>query len=126
MADAPDKRLREVMAAFVVIGECMPRHRAREFIRFLKKIDRAAAALASREGVELVRIARRASPSHSFLGNFFFLRENFGLGRGIDCQGWHDPAALRYRTNIARWCSGCVGSCRGHTGKPYHSHRQGL
>jgi hypothetical protein len=26
-----------------VIGECLPRHRAKEFIRFLKKIDRAAA-----------------------------------------------------------------------------------
>src|SRR5271170_7684440 len=24
-----------------VIGECLPRHRAKEFIRFLKKIDRA-------------------------------------------------------------------------------------
>jgi transposase len=26
-----------------IIGECMPRHRAREFIRFLKKIDRVVA-----------------------------------------------------------------------------------
>jgi transposase len=26
-----------------VIGECMPRHRAKEFIRFLKKIDRVVA-----------------------------------------------------------------------------------
>ena len=26
-----------------VIGECLPRHRAKEFIRFLKKIDRAVA-----------------------------------------------------------------------------------
>ena len=25
------------------IGECLPRHRAKEFIRFLKKIDRTAA-----------------------------------------------------------------------------------
>jgi transposase len=26
-----------------VIGECLPRHRTKEFIRFLKKIDRAVA-----------------------------------------------------------------------------------
>jgi len=26
-----------------VIGECLPRHRAKEFIRFLKKIDRTVA-----------------------------------------------------------------------------------
>ena len=26
-----------------VIGECLPRHRAKEFIRFLKKINRAVA-----------------------------------------------------------------------------------
>jgi len=25
----------------VVIGDCMPRHRAREFLRFLRRIDRS-------------------------------------------------------------------------------------
>ena len=29
----------------IVIGECQPRHRAKEFIRFLKKIDRAVASI---------------------------------------------------------------------------------
>ena len=32
----------------IVIGECQPRHRAKEFIRFLKKIDRAV-----KKGIEL-------------------------------------------------------------------------
>ena len=28
-----------------VIGECMPRHRAKEFLRFLKKIDKLGSLL---------------------------------------------------------------------------------
>jgi hypothetical protein len=31
------------MQAGEVIGECMPRHRAKEFLRFLKKIDATVA-----------------------------------------------------------------------------------
>ena len=33
------------MQAGEVIGECMPRHRAKEFLRFLKKIDATVARL---------------------------------------------------------------------------------
>ena len=36
------------MKSGIVIGECQPRHRAKEFIRFLKKIDRAV-----KKGIEL-------------------------------------------------------------------------
>jgi hypothetical protein len=38
-----------------VIGECMPRHRAKEFLRFLRKIDKLARAASTTPGSGLLR-----------------------------------------------------------------------
>jgi hypothetical protein len=48
----------------LVIGECQPRHRAKEFIRFLKRIDRAVKKGAPQCQAEAVRVDqdRRHNP----------------------------------------------------------------
>ncbi len=82
----------------------------------------AAAALAGRAGVELVGTARRTWPGHGLLPELFLPR----LGRGIDSQRRHDPAAARRRANIAGRRAGCGGGGREHPSTSDPSHWQGL